>query len=112
MSVEGRPLGVGHGGDEVIARRVHEKYPFAHMTILPSQQSVAARPRSGSIAARLTVRRRRWLERADPDDRFDSSPFVHGRVGVGDVVQVGLVVEQTGPGSMVPSSTSGSSSGM
>ena len=65
------------------------------MTILPSQQSVAARPRSGSIAARLTVRRRRWLERADPDDRFDSSPFVHGRVGVGDVVQVGLVVEQT-----------------
>jgi hypothetical protein len=39
MSVEGGTLGVGHGGYEVIARRVQEKKdPFAHTPILPSQQ--------------------------------------------------------------------------
>ena len=37
MSVEGRALGAGHGGDEVIARRVQEQDPFAHTPILPSQ---------------------------------------------------------------------------
>jgi hypothetical protein len=43
-SVEGGTLGVGHGGDEVIARRVHED-PFAHAPILPSRQPVMRRQR-------------------------------------------------------------------
>jgi hypothetical protein len=48
MSVEGRELGAGHGGDEVIARRVHEQDPFAHTPILPSQQpATRGQARSG-----------------------------------------------------------------
>ena len=52
-----------------------------------ARSSVASPMRASSSSVQSVIRR------ADPDERLDGAAFVHRRVGVGDAVEVGLVVE-------------------